>query len=146
MNLNAPFSIDPTVWGPHLWASIHTLALKADADYEVEPYLQFLNSLLFLLPCDSCRLDFNKYFANHESPVVGEAFHWSIDLHNHVNKKLGKKTLSMDEARAQWTNSNCSYQCTKAFVKPIEESFGSIYTFVAAAVLLVFIYLLYKRK
>lgn len=131
------------MWGPHMWATIHTLALKADSDYEIEPYNEFLNSLLFLLPCDSCRLDFNKYYNAKGSAVVGEAFHWSVDLHNHVNQKLGKPVFTLEQARSNWNNSHCSYKCQ---TDKIEKSFGSLYAFAFVAVILVVVYYFYKRK
>jgi hypothetical protein len=147
MNLNAQFNVDPSVWGPHMWATIHTLALKADADNEIEPYNEFINSLLFLLPCDACRLDYTKYCGLHGNPVVGTAFDWSVRLHNYVNEKLGRPTYTIEQARAQWTDSHCSYKCqnTKAIVEAT-QTFGSAYTFVFALVILVIVYALYKRK
>jgi len=150
MNLNAPFNVDPAVWGPHMWATIHTLALKADADNEIEAYNEFLNSLLFLLPCDACRQDYTKFVGSNGNPVVGTAFHWSLRLHNYVNEKLGRPAYTLEQARAQWTDSHCSYKCqsaevTKAFVEG-SKTFGSAYTFVLAIVILVIVYVLYKRK
>lgn len=145
MNLNAQFNVDPSVWGPHVWATIHTLALKADADNEIEAYNEFLNSLLFLLPCDACRLDFTKYVNSVGNPVVGQAFHWSQQLHNHVNRKLGKREYTVDEARAQWTDSHCSYKCQNDALVQATNTFGSTYTFVFVAMFLILLYALYKR-
>jgi hypothetical protein len=113
MNVNAPkFNIDPKVWGPHLWATIHTLALRADSDHEIGPYLEFVNSLFFLLPCDTCRQDFIQWYKNHGDPFEGQAFEWSVDLHNYVNRKLAKKTMTLEESRDLWTSDLCSYSCT----------------------------------
>lgn len=113
MNANAPkFNIDPKVWGPHLWATIHTLALRADSDNEIGPYLEFINSLLFLLPCDTCRQDFVKWYHAHGDPYEGQAFEWSVDLHNYVNQKLSKPLMSVEQSRGLWTSDLCSYSCT----------------------------------
>lgn len=113
MNVNAPkFNIDPKVWGPHLWATIHTLALRADSDSEIGPYLEFINSLLFLLPCDTCREDFVKWYHMNGDPYEGQAFEWSVKLHNYVNQKLSKKIMSVEESRVHWTSDLCSYSCT----------------------------------
>lgn len=113
MSANADFNIDPSVWGPHLWATIHTLALKADSDGEVGPYLEFINSLLFLLPCETCRLDFTKWYKDNGDPVASEAFEWSVKLHNYVNRKLGKPIVTEIQARQQWNSDLCSYSCLR---------------------------------
>jgi hypothetical protein len=107
------FNIEPRKWGPHLWATLHTLALKADADNEVEAYLEFVNSLFFLLPCDACRADFMKWYNANGGPLVGQAFEWSVSLHNHVNRKLGYSEMTVEEARAEWNSDLCSYSCNR---------------------------------
>ena len=119
MDSNAPFNIEPKIWGPHIWATIHTLALKADSDNEIGPFLEFTNSLLFLLPCDNCRHDYSNWCRKNQGPNTGEAFAWSVKLHNYVNDKLKNgQTYDVDEARAIWQSDSCSYTCSK---KPVAD-------------------------
>jgi hypothetical protein len=133
MNLNArapgtpgDLSIDPSVWGPHVWATLHTLALKADADLEITAFNNFLNSLLFLLPCSSCKHDFSKYVSAHGYPELATAFDWTVKLHNHVNAKLGKPSLTVDEAYASWFSDSCSYTCKNTKQTSTNDKFAFI--------------------
>ena len=63
-------------------------------------YLDFYNSLGNTIPCEKCR---NHYFAHLQtSPPRLEnkdaLIKWTVDLHNKVNKSLGKREWSYDEA------------------------------------------------
>ena len=134
-------NIDPTVWGPHLWATIHTLALKADSDLESLAYGNFLNSLHFLLPCNACKHDFSKYVSAHGYPNIGNAFEWSVNFHNNVNRKLGKNIFTTEEARSQWFSDSCSYSCktqTKKF------DYGPLLVLVVFLVVISFRYVRYS--
>ncbi len=64
------------------------------------------------MPCDTCRQDFIQWYKNHGDPFEGQAFEWSVDLHNYVNRKLAKKTMTLEESRDLWTSDLCSYSCT----------------------------------
>jgi len=41
-------------------------------------------------------------------PVSGDPFKWSVDVHNMVNKKLGKSTVSYDQAKRRWSRNETS--------------------------------------
>jgi hypothetical protein len=110
MTVNAGFNIDPSVWGPHVWATMHTLALKSDADNEIKAFSDFLNSLTYLLPCDTCRNEYSKWFGA-QRPELGHAFEWTVKLHNFVNGKLSKVQVGLEEARDLWQSDHCSYKC-----------------------------------
>ena len=152
------FSVDPSTWGPHVWATMHTLALKADADSELGPFLEFLNSLTFLLPCGACRHDYSKYYSTNGPPVQGEAFAWTVKLHNWVSAKLWQRSLghkpyqewTIEEARANWTSSNCSYKCQtrqlQNSIETISNANGGIAAFACAAVLVGLIVYLYTKR
>jgi len=112
MQINALFNIDPKVWGPSTWATLHFLALKADAFQEHDSFQKYVEILSTLLPCESCRNDFQMWLKVHPTPSVGSTFEWTVDLHNHVNKKLGKGLLSYAEARSAWASDLCSYKCS----------------------------------
>lgn len=113
MSANAAYNSDPTIWGPHVWATIHTTALKADSDGNDIAFSKLLESLTQLLPCDQCLTDFSKYFKIHGIPVKGHAFEWTVNLHNSVNRKLKYAELSLEDARSRWQGSNCSFLCTR---------------------------------
>jgi hypothetical protein len=120
------FNIDPAVWGPPLWASVHTLALKADTDGAngLVAFKEFLNSLTFLLPCNNCRHEYNKYMSVNPPPEAFDCFGWTVRLHNFVNQRLGKSgtPITESEARQFWTSKACNYSCTTAVADPVGRS------------------------
>ena len=67
-----PFSMNPAVWGPHVWATLHSMALKADADRAVEAFYHLLYSMTALLPCEACKKDYTRYLHEHGQPAVAE--------------------------------------------------------------------------
>ncbi len=102
-----------SVWGPPLWHSLHTISFN----YPVKPtkeqkenYYNYFKCLENVLPCKYCRdnykvnlknLKFGKsHFKNRESLSK-----FVYNLHEHVNKNLGKKsTLSYDQVRDRYEN------------------------------------------
>ena len=97
--------MDPKIWGPKLWFVIHTLALNYpdNPSYDQKRiHEDFFNSLVFLIPCDKCRIHYRQHINN--NPVVNHLknsdtlFRYTIDLHNEVNKTLNKRLYSYDEA------------------------------------------------
>lgn len=87
----------PSVWGPIFWHTIHVTALS----YPSEPnYAQkraakeFYESLAQLIPCPVCREHYQTHLQKMPiSPHLDrrdDLFRWTIDLHNEVNKMLGK--------------------------------------------------------
>ena len=117
MNVNAntdAYNADPVQWGPHVWATMHTLALRADSLQTIDSFYMFINALQSLLPCETCKDDYVKWLKLNNRPSVGKAFEWSVQLHNYVNSKLQKPQLSLESAKAAWLMSKCSYSCEKS--------------------------------
>ena len=94
-------------WGRALWAFIHTITIIDFEDNErfVEPCIDNLKALSGAIPCSKCvehyieqtklldAIDVNK-------PMV--LFEWTVNLHNSVNRKLGKPEITYDEATQIW--------------------------------------------
>jgi len=83
-----------SIWGPRLWAEIHSTAAKSSP----AKFRKYLGTLPPRIPCEDCRYHFRSYvFTNplldFEDPMI-----WSIDFHNAVNRRLGKKVLTYHEA------------------------------------------------
>ena len=53
-----------------------------------------------MLPCRICRENYEKHLKLYPIRLNSRLalFHWTIDIHNAVNKNEGKKTLSYKEA------------------------------------------------
>jgi FAD-linked sulfhydryl oxidase len=62
--------------------------------------VDFLKSFGRVLPCKICRKNFDQYLQ--KNPIRAETRiklrDWVIDLHNAINKRLGKRVLSHTEA------------------------------------------------
>lgn len=102
----------PANWGPHLWKSIHYIALG----FPVKPsatdkanYKAFFMNLPEVLPCFSCAQNYKRHLG--EIPPIDDfmessnrLFEWTWRLHNVVNKDLGKKQISLENAKALYTH------------------------------------------
>ncbi len=96
--------MDPTIWGPKLWFVIHTFALNYpdNPTYEDKRVMEeFFNNLKYSIPCKKCKIHYRQRLER--NPIVNyldnkqSLFKFTIDLHNQVNKSLGKKIYSYDE-------------------------------------------------
>lgn len=97
--------LQPAVWGPFFWHTIHIVALA----YPAQPSYahkrsakEFYESLVHLIPCPICRDHYQQHLQ--KSPLTphldrrADLFKWTVALHNEVNKTLGKATVSELEA------------------------------------------------
>tara|TARA_B110000285_G_C14987557_1_gene544618 strand:+ start:499 stop:963 length:465 start_codon:yes stop_codon:yes gene_type:complete len=117
--------MDPNIWGPKLWFVIHTLALNYpdNPTYEDKRVMEeFFNNLKYTIPCEKCRIHYRQrlerdpiinYLDNKES-----IFRYTINLHNQVNKSLGKKIYTYEEVVQFYKE-----QYNKDSVKPENKSF-----------------------
>jgi hypothetical protein len=68
---------------------------------------EFYESLAFLIPCPICREHYAEYLKQMPiSPSLDnreDLFRWTVDVHNEVNKKLGKPRFTEAESIAFYT-------------------------------------------
>ncbi len=96
--------MEPKVWGPKLWFSMHTIALN----YPDNPTYQdkrnhedFFNLLSHTIPCEKCRIHYRQLLDRY--PIIqhlensDQLFRYTILLHNEVNTLLNKPRLSYEE-------------------------------------------------
>lgn len=95
--------MDPSSWGPYYWGMLHKAALANVLDFP-----ELVQLFPALLPCPKCSNDFRKIIEDY--PLTGNYFIWSVDVHNQVNKKLGKSQVSYEDAHRQWTTSKPKIQ------------------------------------
>ena len=115
--------MDPIVWGPKLWFFMHTIALNFPNNpsfEEIKNYESFFENLKYIIPCDKCRLHYSQRLsANPVSKYLTDSnalFIYTIDLHNEVNKSLGKRIYSYEEvAKLYRNNYNSPYKFKKIF-------------------------------
>ena len=96
--------MDPKIWGPKLWFTIHTIALNYPDNPSYQDkrnHEEFFNQLTFMIPCDKCRIHFkerlNKYPVIQHLENSDTLFRYTILLHNDVNEMLKKPKLSYED-------------------------------------------------
>jgi len=108
--------VEPTIFGPHFWNAIHYMCVGAPKKLSNEDkryYKLFFNNLQYWIPCDICsehyeknikKVNIDKYLDNNN------LFEFSVDLHNIVNKMLGKREWTIEEAYQKYKyNNTCNY-------------------------------------
>jgi hypothetical protein len=101
--------ITPAYWGPCVWASIHLICLGAPEQFSGNQlnYRKFFESLPYVLPCDACKQHLTEHLEKHpmDAALAGgrdSLFTWSVQLHNAVNRSLGKPEMTVEQARHHW--------------------------------------------
>jgi len=102
---------DPSVWGPHYWFFIHTIAesypLHAN-DITKRKYYDFIQNIPLFIPDPEIGNKFSKmldkypvtpYLVNRDSFV-----RWTHFIHNKYNVLLGKEELSLPLALDAYRN------------------------------------------
>lgn len=112
-------NIEPNLWGPSAWKFIHYTALAypmEPTDKQKKEYFTFFHNLQNTLPCKKCS---QNYMLNLQEIPLENAldnndslFKWTIDMHNEVNKELGKKIYSYEEIYREFYNhqNNSQYE------------------------------------
>lgn len=97
--------MNPKIWGPHGWFFMHSIALNYPNNptfKQKQDYFNFFKSLMNVIPCEKCAFHYSQNFKNY--PIdkfldnTEKLFNWTVDIHNMVNEKNGKKILSYEEA------------------------------------------------
>ena len=92
-------------WGPHTWKALHYVALgypDNPGPQDVENYRTFFGVLGYTLPCKMCTGHYYEHLKNLPIDLTSREalFAWTVNLHNTVNRSLGKRELTVDEAKA----------------------------------------------
>jgi len=107
--------VEPAIFGPNLWKSIHYIAIGAPKKFnqnDKNNYKLFFKNLEHWIPCEVCSqhykktrdiYDINNYLDSNES-----LFKYTFQLHNIVNKMLGKKEIEYEYARSLYINNKSS--------------------------------------
>lgn len=93
--------------GRSTWTLLHTMAAVypgiPSADHKKD-IINFIYLLSKLYPCGDCAQHFQKLLANHP-PKVGnhdDFVKWMCQVHNVVNKRLGKSTFECERVEERW--------------------------------------------
>lgn len=85
--------------GPLLWGEMHSRALKAR---QISTEMVWLMQLANRLPCGECKQFYMEQLTTNPPLHVSTYFEWTVNLHNAVNRKLGKPEMDVEEARTAW--------------------------------------------
>ena len=90
--------VDTSVWGPPLWAALHTVAALAPASWPAIPA-----ALRESIPCPDCDAHYNAWCDARPPPADPSAASlWLLELHNNVNARRGFPIWSMDQLNARY--------------------------------------------
>ncbi len=102
---------DPTVWGPHYWFFLHTIAESYPLfpnDVTKKKYYDLIHNLPIFIPNDEIGNFFSElldkypvspYLVNRDSFVK-----WIHFIHNKVNVRIGKPEISLPKALELYRN------------------------------------------
>ena len=136
--------LDPEIWGPYYWFTLHTIALS----YPNKPnetikkkYYNFIQNLPLFIPNEKIGNDFcnllDKYPITPYLDSKKSFMEWMHFIHNRINEKLYKKQISFQEALQLYYE---KYQ-VKYSKKP---SYNKIYYIFISIILLILIYFMYN--
>ena len=97
-------TLDPSVWGPHYWFVLHTIALS----YPVKPnetmrkkYYDFYQNLPMFIPIEEMGNNLSKFLDKYPVTPYLESrqslVRWTHFVHNKINKALGKDAMTLEE-------------------------------------------------
>jgi len=107
----------PNTWGKYYWYVIHITALgypKNPTQKDRDIYRSFYKTIGQVLPCGKCSTNYERHFQNIPIDMFLESpetlFRWTVQLHNVVNKELGKKQWSIEFAESYYRNLSHNYR------------------------------------
>jgi hypothetical protein len=95
--------IPPSKWGPHFWMTLHIACLGCQ---DAKVLADFVEGYKEIIPCLSCREHFEQVLVENPVPEADDLFKWSVNVHNIVNKRLGKPEVSHEAALANIVSSD----------------------------------------
>lgn len=91
-------------WGNSLWEFIHTVSCFDDITLVKEKLINVKN----VIPCEKCIPHYNNYLKSIDVYIKKykeiPLFYWSVDVHNDVNRRIGKRIIGYEEAKNKWLN------------------------------------------
>jgi hypothetical protein len=98
-------SLNPDVWGPHFWFTLHTIAFtypQTPNDVTKKKYYEFIQNLPLFIPDEEMGNDFAAYLDKYPvTPYLDTRrsfMKWMHFIHNQINIKIGKEPLDYDDA------------------------------------------------
>lgn len=98
-------NINPKIWGETFWKTgfIVAYSFPTNPSFDDKELVRnFFNNYASILPCEKCRLNFQKHLEKFPltTNVLTNKFNllvWFLNIHNEVNKMLNKPQLTLDD-------------------------------------------------
>ena len=91
-------------WGPHIWVLIHLVAFNIPNEKYFQNFINYYYSFYYALrdviPCPVCRNHLRRILDNNppeKCKTSKQLKDWTIEIHNTVNKSLGKPVMEKEE-------------------------------------------------
>ena len=106
--------MNPKIWGSHAWIFLHSIAYsypENPSEIEKNAIINFLLSLQHILPCKTCSELYKKDMKTMKFNIKTASLNknnlvlWINEMHNKVNKNLGKKEWT-DKQYENYYNKN----------------------------------------
>ena len=111
MSLSGKSNINPELWGPYFWETIHFVAHgypEKPNEIDKKVYTAFYKNMMRVLPCDKCTNSAQELFTEMKIRDFLDSrdnlIKWTHLFHTSVNNKLGKKSPSLEEFKYNFTN------------------------------------------
>jgi hypothetical protein len=90
--------------GPRYWTELHLFSFR-NRNCEDRAFIEsWFNNWVESIPWNGCPCkDHFEDYCKHFPPDFCRLWEWGIGIHNDVNKRNGKKQLSLNEAEQLWT-------------------------------------------
>jgi hypothetical protein len=101
---------NPEIWGPSFWFTLHNCAnnYPVSANNIYKKYSKgFIQGIPFMIPCKSCAEHAKYFIQKHNLDLIcsgkEEMFVFFWKFHNEVNKRHGKKELSLEKVKEMYS-------------------------------------------
>lgn len=86
-----------------IWFCLHLFSINCDTQEMKNSFINFVNILVSNFKCEKCKVHFRDYL--NKNPLdESNLFKWTWEFHNKVNKFLGKKLPTYDDAYQYYNN------------------------------------------
>ena len=90
--------ITPKEWGPLFWNFLHSIPDSLTKD-NVCYFNAMFKKMAYVIPCNICKEHYDRFYDKNKLEFTKNKMkNWILQLHNSVNKKLGKKQYTISES------------------------------------------------
>tara|TARA_Y100000741_G_scaffold331404_1_gene286686 strand:+ start:285 stop:704 length:420 start_codon:yes stop_codon:yes gene_type:complete len=139
MSLSGKSNINPKIWGPHIWKTMHFVAHgypEKPNDVDKKAYRDFYENITKVLPCDKCSISSQELLKKMDITSAlnskEDLIKWVYTFHDAVNNKLGKVSPSFEDYISNFTNQTVGFDYT--------------FTIILVLILILMIYLYFKNQ